>query len=352
MNVLIVRLSSVGDVAMTVPVIDSLARTYPDVSFLMLSQPHLKPLFAYLPQNVTFYPVYIREKHNGIIGLYKLFREIKKTRSIDYVADLHDVLRTKLLRLLFALSGTKSASINKGRVEKTKLIRKNEKVFHPLKSTFIRYQDVFASLGFSFELQFVSLFGHNKGNLSQIKGIPLKNEREKWIGIAPFAKHQGKIYPLQKTKKILAFFSEQKNVRIFLFGNGEKENDIFSELKNTYPNTVSIIGTLNEMSEELVLMSHLDVMFSMDSANMHLASLVETPVVSVWGATHPYAGFYGWKQSPEDAIQIDLPCRPCSIYGNKPCYRKDYACFAELPAELAIKAIEKHLLSGELRMES
>ena len=62
-----------------------------------------------------------------------------------------------------------------------------------------------------------------------------------------------------------------------------------------YPSVVSMIGKLN-MRTELNLMSHLDVMLSMDSANMHLASLVNIPVVSIWGATHPYAGFMGWKQ--------------------------------------------------------
>ena len=80
------------------------------------------------------------------------------------------------------------------------------------------------------------------------------------------------------------------------------------------------------MEAELALMSHLDVMVSMDSGNMHLASLINTPVVTIWGATHPLAGFMGWNQSEENAVQVDLPCRPCSVYGNKPCSRKDYAC--------------------------
>lgn len=60
-------------------------------------------------------------------------------------------------------------------------------------------------------------------------------------------------------------------------------------------------------------------MLSMDSANMHLASLYGIPVVSVWGGTHPFAGFYGWGQDLKNAIQTELPCRPSSVYGNKPC---------------------------------
>lgn len=344
MNVLIIRLSSIGDVAMTVPVVDSLARKYPGISFLMLSQNLFQPLFAYLPQNVSFFPVDTKGRHKGIKGIYNLFRDIRQIKSIDYVADLHDVLRSKLLRLLFATTGTKNASIDKGRSEKRKLTRKINKVLTPLKSTFIRYQDVFASLGLPFDFQFVSVFGaDNRGNLSLLKEIPPKNDAEKWVGIAPFAKHPGKIYPFNKTEEILATLSKQQHIRIFLFGNKENEKHVLAEWENNYPHTFSIIGKLKGLNEELVLMSHLDVMLSMDSANMHLASLTNTPVVSVWGATHPYAGFYGWRQSPDDAVQIDLSCRPCSIYGDKPCYRKDYACFGELPAKQVLKAIEKHI---------
>ena len=93
-------------------------------------------------------------------------------------------------------------------------------------------------------------------------------------------------------------------------------------------------------------MSHLQVMISMDSANMHLASLVNTPVVSIWGATHPYAGFMGWNQRYENAAQVELDCRPCSIYGNKPCLRGDYACLKNISPEQIISKVESLLLTS------
>jgi ADP-heptose:LPS heptosyltransferase len=86
-------------------------------------------------------------------------------------------------------------------------------------------------------------------------------------------------------------------------------------------------------------MSYVDVMLTMDSGNMHLASLVETPNVSIWGATHPYAGFYGFGQNPDNAVQIELSCRPCSVYGNKPCFRKDYACMNGISPQKIVKKI-------------
>jgi len=81
-------------------------------------------------------------------------------------------------------------------------------------------------------------------------------------------------------------------------------------------------------------------MISMDSANMHLASLFGVPVVSVWGATHPFAGFMGFGQSPDRAVQIDdLECRPCSVFGNKPCFRGDHACMEWITPERVLEKV-------------
>lgn len=81
-------------------------------------------------------------------------------------------------------------------------------------------------------------------------------------------------------------------------------------------------------------------MISMDSANMHLASIVGTRCVSIWGATHPYAGFLGFGQSENDVVQInDLTCRPCSVFGDKECYRGDWACLEEINVQQIIDKI-------------
>ena len=129
--------------------------------------------------------------------------------------------------------------------------------------------------------------------------------------------------------------------RIFLFGKGRVEDKLFTAWCQEIPHCVYVSQHLENMYQELVLMSHLDVMLSMDSSNMHMASLTATPVVSVWGATHPYGGFMGWHQPPENAIQVDLDCRPCSIYGKRPCRRGDLACMNMIKPERIIERIEQ-----------
>ena len=94
-------------------------------------------------------------------------------------------------------------------------------------------------------------------------------------------------------------------------------------------------------------MSHLDVMVSMDSANMHMASLVNIPVVSIWGATHPLAGFMGYHQSLDNAVQTDMDCRPCSIYGQKPCQFGDYRCMMAITPQMIVEKIANVLQSDK-----
>lgn len=83
-------------------------------------------------------------------------------------------------------------------------------------------------------------------------------------------------------------------------------------------------------------MNCLDVLLTMDSANMHLGALANTKVLSIWGATHPLAGFAAWNQPASNQLSDELDCRPCSIYGKKPCYRKDLACLNHVTPDRVI----------------
>lgn len=337
-RILVIRFSAIGDVAMTIPVIHSFAIQYPQHQITVLSRVELKPLFQKMPENVSFFDTDLSGSHQGFSGINKLFNQLQKLQ-FDYIADLHNVLRTKYLCFRFKMLGAKVAHIEKERSKKKKLTRRRNKILENQKSSFQRYTDILEKLGFPISLNFHSLYGEKKGDFSQIRPITGEKGNIKWIGIAPFAKHQGKIYPLELQEKIVACFANNPEVKVFLFGGGKKEKEIFDQWILKYPALTSLIGKF-DFNGELSLMSYLDVMLSMDSANMHLASLVNTPVVSVWGATHPYAGFMGWKQSPSNAVQVDLPCRPCSVYGQKPCWRKDYICMYSIKPEQIIERVK------------
>lgn len=336
MKLLVIRLSAFGDVAMTVPVIDSLARQYPQLDITVLSRPFMAPLFSLMPANVHFRGIDLTQ-NDGPSGLLALFRQLRG-EGFNLVADLHDVLRSKVLRTLFFLSGVKTAHIDKGRRGKKALVRQHGKELVEQPTSFSRYVAVFARLGYPVEPAFHSIYGQGKGDASLFASVAVPACGERWIGVAPFAAHRGKILPQATVEELLRRLTADNRHRVFLFGGGGQERAAMEQWAAAYPRVVSLSGKL-KLDGELALISHLNVMVSMDSANMHLASLVGVPVVSVWGATHPFAGFMGWGQSMDNTVQLDLPCRPCSIFGNKPCLRGDYACLEGLKAEMIMNKI-------------
>lgn len=344
-HILVIRFSAMGDVAMVVPVVYSLAQQYPDVRITVLSRTFARPLFEDLAPNVNFMAADLKKEYHGIKGLNALYRRLA-AKQFTAVADLHNVLRSEYLRLRFNIGHYRVEHINKHRKGRRRITAKHAKRLEQQPTSFENYVEVFKKLGYPVEIHFKSIFPEGeKGNLNMLpKGINVKNSFEQWIGIAPFAAHEGKVYPPRLTHQVIKqLLKKYPKARIFLFGRGKQEDQYFKEWCQIHPECLYVSHQLESLHQELILMSHLDAMVSMDSSNMHLASLTGTPVVSVWGATHPYAGFLGWGQSTDNIVQIDLECRPCSIYGQKPCRRGDYACMNGIAPETIVEKIENIL---------
>ena len=334
-QLLVIRNSALGDVAMTAPVLQQLLEQYPQLQLTVVTTPAFSPIFAPLERTKVI-GLEKRGRHKGFWGIYKLFRELRSGNHFDAVADLHNVLRSTILRNLFRFSGTTVEKINKGRKEKKELtIKENKKLFQ-LKTSFERYADVFAELGFPVKLDRNKQTYPKQSLPSLAANIFLPGK--KYIGVAPFAKHGEKMYPVDKMLAVIQQLHSNDQHQLFLIGGGKEEIKLLNEWAEQFPGVTNLAGMFS-FGEELAIISNLDKMISMDSANMHLASLFGVPVVSIWGATHPYAGFYGWGQKPENAAQVDLYCRPCSVFGNKPCYRGDHACMEQLPESLVIEKI-------------
>lgn len=324
------RMSAMGDVAMTVPVIASVLTQHPDVHITMLSDPRFADMFAGLDR-LTFVGVDKKNDYKGLLGIFKLFRHLRKNYKFDLFVDLHDVLRSQVLRTLYRLTGLKISVIDKGRAEKKALIAAAPSERKQLISSFERYRIAFEKAGLPTTISFNGLNIETDGYDQSVR----------YIGVAPFAQHAGKIYPLDKMKEVVKQLAQRPQTHIFLFGGGKKEKETMenwvSELSaEGLTNVESLVGKCKGLKEEMKKMKQCKVMISMDSANMHIASLVGTPVVSVWGATHPYAGFYGFNQNPANAVQLDMDCRPCSVFGNKPCKKGNYPCLNGIAPETIV----------------
>ena len=312
-HLLLIRFSALGDVAITLPVIRCLYKTYPNLKITFVSRPNFAPLFQEF-ENFNFFPPDFEGRHKGILGIWALFQELK-TVPFTSVADLHSVLRTHLLGFFFSVYGYKFRTIDKGRSEKKALTRDKNKKFQPLTPTVYRYADVFRKLGFPISFEHHEF--PEKRELHE-RLLPLyQTNDKKWIGIAPFAAHSGKMYPLDLMQQVINFL--QKDHLIFLFGAGETEKHRLEVWENAYKNVYSTPGKIN-LKDQLNLMAYLDLMISMDSANAHLAANTGIKVLTLWGMTHPFCGFSPFQQSLDNAITLDrkkYPLIPTSVYGNK-----------------------------------
>jgi len=340
MKILVLRFSAMGDVAMTVPVIKALTEQNPDVQIVFVSRNFFKPFFQDIPQ-VKFLGIDLKNNYKGIVGLFRLFIKFNKLKP-NAIADLHDVLRTKILRIFFSVFGYKIVKINKGRKEKKALTRSKNKIFKSLKTTHERYADVFRKLGYKVDLNLVQPI--EKPKVSKKTDMFLRTfNKNKLLGIAPFAAHEGKQYPLEKTKEIIqTILKKNKNVSILLFGGGKKEEDLLDKLEKIDSERIVNIAGKFLFNEELQIISHLDKMLSMDSGNAHLAALFGIPVYTIWGATHPYAGFMPFKQPVENQFIPDLkkfPQLPTSVYGNK-----TFLGFEQIWDTISTKTIVENLL--------
>lgn len=333
-HILVIRLSAMGDVAMVVPVLRAFTEQYPDVKLTVLTKPFFKPFFRDL-NNVEVFEAQIKDQHKGILGLWKLSKQLK-TLKFDVVADLHNVLRSKILKLFFF--GKKVVQIDKGREEKKALI--NEQVFKQLKTTHQRYADVFEQLGYSINIDQPSF--PKKANLSSTYLDIIGTDAKPWIGIAPFAAFKGKMYPIHLMSAVVEALSQTH--KVILFGAGKDEIKTLDALASSKQNVINLAGRLS-LDEELDIISNLDLMVSMDSSNAHMAAMLGVKVITIWGVTHPFAGFLPFNHTIDSAILADrslYPKIPTSVYGNK--FPKGYEnVMQSITPDQILSKIKKHL---------
>ena len=325
-HLIVFRTSAMGDVAMLPHALRALKTAYPDLRVTVATRPVFRAFFSGL--DVGFVDVDIRGAHHSLRGMWRLAAEARRL-GVDAVADVHGVLRSVTFRTALWLHGIPVATIEKGREEKKEFIRGGGREMSPLKHTVVRYCDVFRKLGF--------VFGDPVPAVRRPHPNPMGEKSGTWVGFAPFSAQQGKTYPEPLAREAVRLLAERHD-RVFIHGGDGAEAEFAREMERAFSNVTALFGRV-DMAGEIDLIANLDCVVSMDSLVMHLASLVATPVVSVWGATHPGLGFFGYGCDPRGILQADLECRPCSVFGNKPCRYGDFRCLFDVPPALIAERV-------------
>jgi ADP-heptose:LPS heptosyltransferase len=316
MNLLVIRFSAMGDVALMTPALVAIAAAYPNVQITVVTRGNFAPFFYNIP-NVNVLGINLK-KYKGVFGIFHLFHELNTLGPYHSIIDLHASLRSRLISLFFRFKGVKVYKIIKGRREKLQQIRRFRKKLFLLPTTVERYLNVFRKAGFTASFR--------KGPWINVEGIAkvyakeyfsansLPKKEGLWIGFAPFAGHKLKEWPLHKSEKLIPMIlAEFPDAKIFLFGSKE-EAPILQTLRREELRVFIVTGGKLGIRGELGIMDRLDIMIGMDSSNVHIAALLKKPVIGIYGTTHPYSGFGPFAQEDTGVLQVDLPCRPCLFY--------------------------------------
>lgn len=325
-KILVIRLSALGDVAMTLPAIYSFARCNPEMNIEVLTRPFFARIFINKPENVSVITADFKTKNRGFIGMVRLFLQLRK-HGYTCVADLHNVSRSWILDWLFRLTGVRVLMVDKMREG-----RKAVLCHHGVQPKFTdRYMDVFRHIVPETHFCFTNIFD---GNLPD---VPMNIPRGS-VGIAPFARYATKTYPPELMEQVVKLLTE-KGVPVFLFGGRGREAETLQAWAAKYSGCTSVAGRF-DIETELALMAHLTLMVAMDSANQHLASLCGVRVLTLWGGTSPACGFTAYGQKAADQLCLNLDCQPCSIGGSPDCRLGTLACLKGIaPEEVADRVI-------------
>lgn len=326
-KLLVIRLSSIGDVAMTIPVVYSLARQYHDLQIHYLTNPQYAGLLASRPANVEVLSADFAGADAGMGGMHHLLDRLDR-ENYTAVADFHNVLRSWLIDWHMRMAGKKVKMLDKKRNSRMSLVVNHA----PQQPFYERYAQVLEHLGYPVKIDFTSVYG------SERPASPIEVKHPA-VGVAPFARYDMKIYPLKAMRQVIDKLTE-RGVTVYLFGGGEREVTALEHWARSREGCVCVAGR-HSIADELAIMAQMDLMIAMDSANLHMASIAGTRTISIWGCTVPYSGYLDFTLKPEDAMCLNLPCQPCTVVGVNHCPMGHADCLRKISPEMvADKAFE------------
>ncbi len=343
---LLLRFSAMGDVAMLIPTLYAVAEANPEDSFTFLTQPFFSKLLLEPPKNLKVKTIETRGKQKSFFGLMSYLLELRK-EEYDCVIDLHNVVRTKLARWVLRLtSGTKFVSLRKPRKERKVLLATQAKDRKPLPQMIDLHCQTLRRSGLNVpqEIKPISIKeeevqGDTFYSIKKDGGSSIKR-----IGIAPFASTASKTYDEEQMQELIRLLSLEENFYLYLFGARGQEEEKLKAWAKGNDRVLCLVGD-SSIEEEMKLIATLDCLLSMDSANAHLAGMLGTRVVTVWCATHPWAGFMSLGQKMSDCLvpnQEEFPF--CSIFGKVKDQTIDIEAYRRsIKPELIAKHI-KHIL--------
>ena len=337
-SVALVVLAEMSDLIDALWILRALRSSYPETKVAVVTAPAYRSLVK--GEGAEFIACPAR----GVRGLWRAASALRRG-GYRSLADLQGSVRTFMLRVVVAVRtffGSRTRVVDRARQSRKMMTRKFRKVLLPNTFSTERYRLTLERLGFKNLVLPVNPVGSVERDFyipEQLTSV-LGEKSGVWVGYAPFADTRGKMFPTSTSDKLVALLVERFE-RVVIFGGGDMERLFAEGVAEKYgPKVVPAVGILSPY-EEMKLMGAVDLIISPDNPSLHLASLAGTPVLSIWGSTHPFAGGAGYGQNPEWQLQLDLPCRPCAVRGERGCIFGDRRCINGITPEMVAERAEQ-----------
>jgi len=321
MKILVIRFSSMGDIIYTTPVVRCLKKQLADVEVHFLT----KPAFKYIYDNNPYVDRLLLLKPS----LSETIQEIK-AEHYDYIIDLHNNLRTTLIKLR---TGIKSSTYKKQRLRKWLSLKFKLKLVPPTHLV-ERYMQTVKFLRVTNDDKPIDYYIKAEHSLEKL--LPSSHQIS-YIAFIIGATHFTKRMP---NDKIISICRDIKYPVVLLGGDDVKANG--SEIANAIgPNVYNACGTTS-LDESVYLVSKAKTVLGFDTGLTHIAEAFDKPIGSIWGGTVPeLLGVQPYMMKDAEVIGIELSCRPCSKFGLEKCPLGHFKCMKDIPENVVVEFANK-----------
>ena len=336
MNILIIRLGSLGDVILTTSIPSMLKERFPDAKIDFLVKKEFAAVLKNNPSINNIISLDSRGENKGISGLVKMARMLRQNRYSDII-DLHSNLRSRMLSLLLF-------AVRTSRYKKQVIRRRLLKLGFKMKTahTVEAYTGALSRFNIPRKKEVPRLYPTEHESASaegRLKSLGI-DKNIKLIGFNSGAKWPTKMWPEENFAQLGKMITEGPDCRVIIFGGSDEEAMGRRLAEAIGPKAVSLAGQTS-LRESAALIQRCHLFITNDSGPMHMATALGTPVIAIFGPTVEGFGFFPLGRSR--VIEQDLPCRPCSLHGSRECPKGHFRCMRDISAEYILEVAKDEL---------
>lgn len=322
-KILIIRLSSLGDIVLTQSAAQALRDEFPNAEIHYITKRIFAPIVDMF--NCVDEIHYWENK-------FTLLQNLKKLK-FDIVIDLHSKLNTYIIK--DTIRAKQTVTYNKKHLLRRQIVkRRTNKV---ISSTVDLYFTALKKIGINSQIKEPRLFP--KSNI-KLPDIIIEGDDKKNIGLFPGALHKTKQYPVKQLAEFITSVPSRWECRFYLFGSKE-ERQLAKELSSkTDKETIDLCGVL-DLKQLVNAVDSMDFVISNDSGPMHIAAAMGKKQVAIFGATHPKLGFAPMNKNAV-ILSADLQCQPCSLHGGNNCPLEHFNCMRSISSKQIITSLQNY----------